>query len=229
MRRILTILGFLVAVTFQIKAQKSGESIFDPKLMGKFFIYDSNIIGEQYFTKQWCKSDIKLNNGIIIRDKYLKYNCYLSKFIHLNDSNIQVQVDDAFIDEVKLKLENQSEVVFRKIWYRGVNQRDSVRAFVQVLSVDKNMLFAHRLVVNDKPENVATPSGTYLKTRVKAKPVYIFKLKDGKDVVISRLRTKVVINSFAANSISIKELVKKNRLKIRNEYDLVRLNSFLDN
>lgn len=229
MRALLVFLCFIVVINSQVNAQKSGESIFDPKLTGRLFVYDYNIIGEQFFLKHWTKSDIKLSNGAIIKDKYLKYNCYSSKFIHLNDSNIQVEVDDAFIDEVTLKLEKDDKVVFQRIWFRGINQKDSVRVFAQILSEDKNMLFVHRLVVNDKHENVVTSAGTYSKTRVREKNSYIFKLRNGNDIVISRLRTKSVINSFASYSLDIKALVKKNRLKIRNEYDLVRLNYFLDN
>ncbi len=229
MRILLIYFSFMVAISSSVNAQNSGASIFEPKLTGKLFIYDSNIIGEQYFSKQWCKGDLKLNNGLIIRDEYLKYNCYLSKFIHLNDSNIQVELDDALIDEVTFFVEKGNKTVFRKIWYKSLNQKDSIRAFAQVLSEDKNLLIVHRLVVNDKNENVTTSSGTYSKTRVMQKPLYIFKLRDGRDVVISSLRTKSVINSFANNSINVKELMKKNRLKIRNEYDLVRLNYILDN
>ncbi|BDX36920.1 hypothetical protein CYCD_02750 [Tenuifilaceae bacterium CYCD] len=218
----------LVVVSKLAMCQYQDESVFMPKLTGKLFAHNSSIVGNQFFLDNWYKGDIKLRNGIVLKDKDLNYNGYLDKFIWVNNNNLPVVLDDYFVSEVHINVNGQEDISFYRIPYKKDQNNDSTKIFAQLLSFNKVRLYAYRQVIKDRSVEVSNKNGTYQKTLVKYVPVYIFIFPDGRSINTSRLSSRRLINLFPENERKgIKLLLRNNNLDIRSEKDLIQFNEIL--
>jgi hypothetical protein len=218
----------LVVVSKLALCQYQDESVFMPKLTGKLFTHNSSIVGNQFFLDNWYKGDIKLRNGIVLKDKDLNYNGYLNKFIWVNNNNLPVILDDYFVSEVHINVNGQEDISFYRIPYKKDQNNNSIQIFAQLLSSNKVRLYAYRQVIKDRSVEVSNKNGTYQKTLVKYVPVYIFIFPDGRSINTSRLSSRRLINLFPENERKgIKLLLRNNNLDIRSEKDLIQFNEIL--
>lgn len=222
--KILIIIIFIAKVEFAM-CQHSDENVFDPKLAGKLFIHNSEIAGNQFFLNNWYKSDIRLRNGVVLKDKYLNYNGYLNKFVWFNNLNKQIILDDYFISEVRINIDSVNSLLFSRIIYVDDKLRDSIEIFAQLLSLGQIKLFAYRKVVKVSNIVVSNQNGSFDKALIEYKPTYIFVMPDGEQVYIDKLSNRKLIKSFPETKRKvIKQTLKDNNLKIKSEEDLMQFN-----
>lgn len=197
---------------------------FEPKLSGKLFDQDPRIMGSQFFLEHWVKSDVKLSNGVVLKNKLLNYNGYLNKFIWINDLNLSVILDDYLITEVKLYIDSLNAISFTKIY----STKDSLRVFAELISDDKIKLYAHRQVIKDQDVDVSKGENYYRKILVKNQPIYFLNFPNQRQIIVSRLTSRNIIRAFPANEQQIvKDILHKHRLRIKSEKDLIRFNFLL--
>lgn len=225
----------IVIVTLFVKSkialcQYQDGNVFEPKLSGRPYVHTSNILGSQFFFDNWYKGDIKFKNGIILKNKDLNYNGYINKFIWVNNNNLPVVLDDYFISEVHININGQEILFFHRIPYNNEQNKDTIEIFAQLLSLNKVKLYAYRQVIKDRSVEVPNKNGTYQKTLVVYKPVYIFIFPDGKSISTSRLSSRKLISLFSENERKgIKLLLRNSNLNIRSEKDLIQFNEILSN
>lgn len=218
-------------ITFFLKigngfCQFQGNNIFDPKLSGKIFINDSKVIGNQFFLDKWYNSEIKLNNGNVIKGQLLNYNGYLDKFVWINGKNLSVVIDDYHISEVVFNLDSANSLSFHKIFYKKNQFQDSSLIFAQLLSDNKLRLYVYRQVRKSKTVELTNETVNFRKILIEPKPVYIFIIPNGLQISLSKLSNRMLIRAFPENyRKSIKKLLMRNKLRIRVEKDLVKFDA----
>lgn len=217
-------LFIIFVVNFRVALSQNSNENFEPKLTGKLFIYDLRIMGSQFLFENWVKGDIRLYNGMILKNKLLNYNGYINKFVWINDLNLSIILDDNYISQVNLNVDSLNVLLFSKIFYL----KDSLEIFAQRISDDKIKLYVYRQIKKDKEVEISKDRDCYRKILLKCNPAYIFIFPNQKQITISKLSNRLIIKAFPpSDQHAVKDVLVKNNLKIKSEKDLILFNALL--
>jgi hypothetical protein len=166
-----------------------------------------------FFKNHWNKGSIVLPSGETVNNLLLRYDGLQDRVIWLNNR----------IGEIKLDKQNISEFYFydtlqyhfRKLNLSGA--RDSSETFCQVLYEGNLKLYASRKVraltdyfVKDTKYFIYVP-----------KPAYYI-LINSRLYILSRARIKSIYNAFPDKKESLRQRIKQERLRVRNEQDFIK-------
>ncbi|NHB67220.1 hypothetical protein [Perlabentimonas gracilis] len=195
-------------------------TISKPTLAGEQFIDNQIFAGSKYFMDEWAIGTVTLQSGDIVQNQLLRYNALEDELIWLEqNSSSTVRVDKSLVLGFSLQLpQSDSALVFTK----GTFFKNQTSSFLQVLRKGKVTLYAKRWV--EKTSNVEIIHiGGNAKRAIAIFPRtnYFVETQDGnfRSVALNR---RSFVNAFAADSTHLsRKLLRQNRIRIKNEHDLV--------
>jgi hypothetical protein len=183
---------------------------FQRKLSGRFFVNRIMDYGSQFFYK-WANGDVIMNDGQIIRNKYIRYNRYSDELLWLRKSDYKTALlDKETIDEFIIYTEDNSPYAhFRKARIKKWYQFDSTDVFLQVLTEGNISLYVFRTV-------------TVIRNKIEIydKDIYYLLMNNNYHRIdASRLG---LIRALPQNKTELKQIIRKNKLKVKSEPHLIK-------
>ena len=196
------------------------EKYFDQGLSGKLNNPPHQPIGNQHYpSEDWLLGDVLLENGIVVRDKRLRYNGYLDELFWLYEGDYQqIQLDRNFIKEYTLYKQGRLEpVIFRKINIDAplITSRDNV--FGELLYEGSLQLYAYRRVFGSRPGEIGEVG-----TIISPSPLFVLILPEGTSKILRRINRRNLLNLFPDKRREIRNMLSDNRIfRLRSEQDLL--------
>jgi hypothetical protein len=183
---------------------------FQRKLSGRFFVNRIMDYGSQFFYK-WANGDVIMNDGQIIRNKYIRYNRYSDELLWLRKSDYKTALlDKETIDEFIIYTEDNSPYAhFRKARIKKWYQFDSTDVFLQILTEGNISLYVFRTV-------------TVIRNKIEIydKDIYYLLMNNNYHRIdASRLG---LIRALPQNKTELKQIIRKNKLKVKSEPHLIK-------
>src|SRR3972149_7085703 len=109
------------------------EKQFDEKLSGR--VFNGPFPGNSaQFYREWISGDVILENGSVVKDKYLRYNGYLDELLWARKPDYKtVNLDKNMVKGFVLHDKDQ-KLVFEKIPVKNFLVNDSTDIFMELLS-----------------------------------------------------------------------------------------------
>jgi hypothetical protein len=183
---------------------------FEAKLTSTI-IYPEEKFDQMCWPNNWYISSILLYNNELVTNKYLIYNGFENLFILLEPSKtLFSRLESDLVNEVNIKVKNSDSLLFRKMKSKQVLNGDSVDIFFNVLVEGKISLYVYRKIIWDNFTNgYVHDFQFYLKKQ--DEKLYHFTLKKSS-----------FLAQFPDNKKVLKQIIKKNKLRIKNELDLAK-------
>ncbi len=215
-------------------AQENNETItlnYEPKLSGEVYNFSMRSGGDDYYLENdWIRGDILLTSGKKVKNKQIKYNCYLDELIWLSAKSYQqVKVDKNLIEEFTIYLSGKQEpAVFKNVVLDRSLAKEPKNTFLQKLYEGNISLMAHRSVKKTGERLVSSSSGLILVPRLSAEPEFYILTEDNEILEVQRLRRRSLYNIFPEKRDQIRSVFRDERLRIRSEDDLIQAVSLID-
>lgn len=170
--------------------------------------------GRQYFNN-WVLGEVRMNNGDVIRNIFLRYDTYMDELLWLRQSDLKTGIlNKADVAGFSLS-ENMNEpsatFIKKNITLPFIGSKDS---YLQVLVTGDPALYAYR--------SVTTTSTDY---RLIDNEKYLVSLAGNNYLV--RLRKNSLLDTPGIAATEMKAIIRENRIAIRNnEYGLIRAITF---
>lgn len=196
------------------------ESYFDQGLSGKLNNPPHQPIGNQHYpSEDWLYGDVLLENGIVVKDKRLRYNGYLDELFWLYEGDYQqIQLDRNFIKESTLYKQGQLEpVIFRKISIDAplITSRDNV--FGELLYEGALQLYAFRRVIDSRTAEIGEVGPI-----ISPSPLFVLIMPEGTSKIINRINRRNLLVLFPGKKGEIRNVLRDNRIfRLRSEQDLI--------
>lgn len=227
-KRISSLLLLLCFSIVSIQAQSALETIlpardtvFAPKLTGKFYYDNKQVIGEPFVQLDWTRAHVILEDADTIENKLLKYNGLIDNFVWLNTWNYALaELDRKSIKEVWF--EEMPVVVFRKMYPNDLS--DSVKNFFAELHFDgRYKLYTRHRMIHGWPvykmiDNIRRKYDVLL-----YKPLYYIELPSGKQLVLDKISLRDLYKKAPGLKPQIQAIIRKYHLKLRNIVELNQL------
>jgi hypothetical protein len=153
---------------------------------------------------------VTLYNGEIIHNLNLKYNGYVDAFIWLEPKTYaNVRLERELIKEVKLNLSERDFLLFRLMEIDLLATINSKYNFINVLDEGKISLYVFRQFI------------LYNLDQYSPNFKYLLKKEDGK-ITSFIPANRNLFNELPGHKKQLKTIIKKNRLNVKNESDLVK-------
>ncbi|MFN8254522.1 MAG: hypothetical protein U0W24_02455 [Bacteroidales bacterium] len=181
---------------------------FEAKPVGVVIATDTRLSDKCLF-RDWFPADVTLYNGEIIRNLNLKYNGFEDAFIWLEPSTFaNVRLERELIKEVKLITSGKTFFLFRLMEIDILSTINSKYNFINVLNEGKISLYVFRRFILYNLDQY-TPSYRYL-----------LKKEDGTITTFIPARRNL-LNELPEHKKQLQSIIRKNRLNIKKETDLV--------
>ena len=202
---------------------------FSPTLTGEVFYEFVQYAGEQFFNKEWTKSDILLSNGELLTDKKIKYNGLLDEVIWFNTTSFsKVKLDKLSINEFWIKNSSVDKVHFKRLTISSIKDLKSTDLFAEVGVEGKLSFYIQHKIVGTGEEEYFMNGRYFLLTSLKEKPLYIIQLPSKEYVVIRKISRNAILKLFPDMKKDISKLIKDNSLTVKTQTDVVRLFELLN-
>ena len=183
---------------------------FQKKLSGRFFVSSTMNYGSQFYYK-WANGDVIMDDGHIIRNKFIRYNRYYDELLWLRKSDYKTALlDKKTIDEFIIYSENNTPYAhFIKSRIKRWYQSDSTDVFLQVLAEGHLSLYAFRtvLVIRNKIE-------------IYDKDIY-YLIMNNEYYRIDASR-RGLMRALPQNKTELRQIIRKNKLKVKSEPHLIK-------
>lgn len=183
---------------------------FERKLSGQIFISKLRSNKIQYFYK-WTEGDIIMSDGYVIRDKLIRYNRYYDELIWLRKKDYKAAlVDKETVSEYILYDEEKNPYAhFKKVKIKNWYELDSIDVYFQVLAEGSLSLYAFRRTILISNKNEVYEKDEYYM----CKENEYFKIEPRR---ISLMR------KLPEHKSLLRKVLRKNRLKVRYEPQLIK-------
>ena len=205
-------------------------ALTEPKLCGEWYTPEIGYVGSQLFRGSWFPGSVVLEDGRIADDKMLAYNGMQDQLIWLDKKGGKVlTLDKGLIAGFVLRDDKGEEMRFRKIRVKPLLLNDSISVFAQVLLQGQHLsLYVQRRIINDYTETyggyVTSASRRYLAP----KPVYFIFMPGRQSNRMEKISRKTLYAVFPEKKKQIRKTLRKNRLSLHNEYQLIRAIELID-
>lgn len=223
-------LKILAQDTLSCNCIKQLDENYTPKLQGQVYRGLAGMVGSDFFTPEYLKGDIYLENGEISYDQQLRYNGRIDGLVLTPpNSSKEILLEKYFIKAFCLKkFKGNADIKFEKIKIHNELRNDSSSIFGQVLYQNKLSLYAYRRFdlqdVSDIAEGkqvvrkLYTPSFTYY-----------FRLPDNTTIGFKSLKKRNLYKVFPANKDLMRKIFREKHLRrFLNEEDLIQLTEGLN-
>jgi hypothetical protein len=178
----------------------------------------SNVKGTPYIFKEFQNGNFYFSNKTLITDKLINYNCYTDE-VTFSDENKVYKANSQDIDYFTIKRsENGAILLFKQVFLSS----EKKRIFMQVLYQGKSVLFK-RYRKEFLKADVGTPYGSNRQTDEYNDYYEYYVSANGKEPVILKPRKSAVVGIFSDKSEIIEEFIKKEKINLKDETDLIRL------
>jgi hypothetical protein len=183
---------------------------FEKILSGNLFISKLRSVKAQYFYK-WAEGDIIMSDGQVIHDKLIRYNRYYDELIWLREKDFKSAiVDKETVSEFIIYDEEKEPYAhFKKIRIKNWYELDSTDVFFQVLTEGDISLYAFRRTVLFSNRNEVYEKDEY----------YLHKEND---YVKFEPRRFILLRTIPEYKSQLRQILRKNRLKIKYEPQLIK-------
>jgi hypothetical protein len=183
---------------------------FEQKLSGKIFISKLRSVKIQYFYK-WAEGDIIMSDGYVIKDKFIRYNQYYDELIWLRKKDYKTaMLDKETISEFIIYDEEKNPYAhFKKVRIKNWYEIDSTDVYFQVLTEGNLSLYAFRRTILIPNTNELYEKNEY----------YLHKGNDYLKIDPRRFR---LLRSLPEYKSQLRQIIRKNRLKVKNEPHLIK-------
>jgi hypothetical protein len=166
--------------------------------------------GQQYFNN-WVLGEVRLKNGDVIRNIFLRYDIYMDELLWLRHSDLKTGILNKADVAGFILSENRNEpsatFIKKNITLPFIGSKDS---YLQVLVTGDPALYAYR--------NATTTSTDY---RLIENGKYLISLA-GKNYFV-KLTKKSLLDIPVIPETEMKAIIRSNRIAIKNnEYELIR-------
>ena len=200
------------------------DSTFLPKLTGEFFYEGRQYVGDQYYNKDWVNGDILLSTGVMVYDKFLKYNGLFDELIWMNTTNFGIfKLDKTFVREFWLKNVLGSTIHFKQIDVSEANSSHKSDIFVEVGTEGKMSLYIQHKITVGGSENVSKNNILCSFDVLEATPRYYIKLPSASYFRMTKIRRRAFLKLFPEKKKAIGKIIRDNHLNISQESDFVKL------
>lgn len=228
-------LTFLLPLKSQTVAPCSCNSVImgleEPSLSGSQYLESKRGIGSTYFYHDFLRGDVRLTDGEIAHNYFLKYNGLTDQLvIFREDSGWYFTPDKYFVSSFTINnYPGMDTLIFRKIRVKVDFVLDSSEIYGQELYSGKLSLYAWRRVIPAGNELQMTDEGVYSLSKYVSSPVYYFIVQGKPSIGFKNLKKRQVAKLFPDKAVEIKKLFReKHQRRIRNEADLAAMTKILD-
>lgn len=204
--------AIIQAQEFSGGCYKSSEEsmIFDECLVGTTIISPKLYIGDPFYTPNWSKGWIKLENNHVLNDKILKYNALMDELFWLRDADyLQIIVKKETVKEFYYNLRD-SAFLFKKLLIKPFYQTDSIYSYLQVLAEGSINFYVKREVLIKKGTNELYSNNFYY---IQSQGNIL------KGFIPSR---RMLLKLVGMKRDMMRTIIKSEKLKIRKEGHLIR-------
>ncbi len=205
-------------------------ALTEPKLCGEWYTPEIGYVGSQLFRGVWFRGRVTLEDGRTAHNRILAYNGMQDQLIWLDKKGGKVlALDKGLTAGFVLRDDKGEEMRFRKIRVKPLLQNDSVSVYAQVLFEGENIsLYAQRKIVNDYTETYGGYVTSASRRFLAPKPVYFIFMPGRQSNQIEKISRKTLYAVFPEKKKQIRKTLRKNRLSLHNEYQLVRAIELID-
>ncbi len=231
---LLCVVFFISVFPVSLKSQDSSRSItldHKPKLSGEVYNFSMRSTGEDYYLDgDWQRGDVLLVSDKKVRDKLIKYNTYLDELIWMSEESYKrVKVDKSLVKEFTIDLPDRAEpVVFKNIEMDKSSGSDKKSNYLEKLYKGDISLMAHRRVTIASERLVSSGGSLHSLPRLRSRPKFYI-VKPGNQVYeVERFSRRALYRIFSDKRSEIRAAFRDERLRIRDENDLIRAVSLID-
>ena len=191
-----------------------------PTLAGEQFVDKQLFAGSKYLLDEWAVGDVTLKSGDIVKQQLLKYNALEDELIWFEQKGSgTVRVDKSIVLGFTLEMPKSDSVL---IFTNGTSCNNQLGSFLQVLRKGRMNLYANRWVEKTSNVQMVFVGGKARQAIVIAPRSSYFVETITGDIENLALNRRSFVNTFSVYYKSLsKKLLRQNRIRIRNEHDLV--------
>ncbi len=210
----LLFLSFINLLTINAIFSQNKTHFFDNAREIKINRYEE-VKGTPYIYKEWRLANIIDNNNLIFENVSLNYNGYTKNFeVRIDDQFIEL--NEKFYKRIDVLLPNKKE---KEVYLRGVHEKFK-EGFIRVLFNKDNIMllkdFEARMIEN-VVQNVGIPE-----TFRRFVPITKYFIKNNDELTPINLNKKS-IQAYFENKIDLDDFVKKNKIKMKSEEDIIKI------
>lgn len=215
---------FALVSSALLAATPNDSSKINTHLTGEIYANTNSIKGVQFFNDEWTNSHFELTTGETVYNKKLKYNIMLDELIFYNDDiNQQIKLDKPLIFSFVVKNKNGIDKHFIK-----VNLPQNEEPVFAELAVDGKYTLYIQHTVRMQYDYVNIDGINYRQPTTDPITLYYIKTDDNQFFTINKIKKRNVLNIFPDKKW-MSQLIKKNRLKMKSENDLIKLIETMNN
>lgn len=206
---------WLNAQNTNVESGTESEKFSFQKLIGEKYLDASLYHHGLYFRNVWLNGNIVLSSGNQVNQVMLRYNGFEDQLIWLSPKFGQIKLDKQNIEEFQL-LSSDSVFHFKRLKINSL--KDSSASFYQVGYEGKLQVYISRIIKLQTESYKA-----YAKYFIyKPYPEYYI-IINKKLFILDRPKVKAVYAVFPTCKEKIRQRIKDNHLKIKNEADFIKL------
>jgi hypothetical protein len=218
------VFGAVYGLTGCISAQSGYERIafdtlFEQKLAGiKVVLYPGHSVGSSYLNDEWCKGDIRLITGNLVKNKQLKYNSLTDELLWLRPLDYSmILLEKEQILSFNINLPDFQTLQFKKMI---LDSTDLQEKFYQVLYEGRYKLYCQRRVVRKENAERKGDYSTYLIPVLKKAPVYIILAGTGKIITLHKISNRELMTNYPYDKKYLKKWLSDMNMHLKTEADL---------
>lgn len=201
-------------------AQEPERTDWDgPKIKGARIIPFPSYTGSPYLTENWLPGNITLSSGETIDSLYIRYSSYKDELFYYNkDATSQINIDKSTLAKFEFIDSDGRNRVFRKQYFESLTK---TYRFFEILSDGPISILAFRKTALNSTTAYHDKSGILKNMEyVPDHQLYFYSKEMGYTNV--KPSTAGFISKFdKQNQKTIKKLLRKNRIKINTEDELI--------
>lgn len=207
------------------------ETYFEQGLSGWINMPSQRILGNQHYPgEEWHHGEVTLVNGIVIKNKRLRYNAFMDELFWLWEGEYQqVQLDKNLIREFRIfpGLQNRP-VIFRRIEIYSPVMIGKDNIFAEVLYDGDVSLYAYRRVIETGRGDKLVGDKLHGGYTIRPSHMYIIMLPDNTSRITRRIRRRNILDLFPEERGEIRSLLRQHRIRPSNEPELIETARILD-
>lgn len=204
---------------------------FEAQLKGSAYKGMPDLVGEEFFNKEYTAGDIYLEDGQVSYDQKIRYNGRIDGLLMLPQNHLrEIALDKIFIKGFSLKnIAGNGSLYFKKIKVAGVLKNDSVEIFGQELYRGKMSLYVHRRYVFENEVEQYLGERRVFRRLFVPSYVYYFKLPNNTSIGFISFRKKQLYKLFPSDKEMMKRLFReKHQHKFKTEEDIIAITEILN-